>query len=319
MRRVWIFVGVTFLLTWTYEFLVVYPLADGDVSQGISPVTTMAIAAAMFFPAIGVLVTRLVTHEGFKNCVLKPYPWRKSLPWFLVAWFGPAVLVLLGTLLYFAIFPGDFDPEGSSFAALLASQLEAAGMPNQLPMSVPMMALVQILVGIFIGPLANFIPSFGEEWGWRGYLMPKMAHHMHIVPALLASGVIWGLWHAPLTALGHNYGLGYPGWPITGILAMCAFCIVNGVFLSYVTIRTGSCLAGAMGHGGLNALAGASTIFASAGISPFIGPSPTGVIGGAAFIAMAIWMLYDLRKREQAGMLVVPQAGESAEICQIPY
>lgn len=312
MKRVWIFVGITFLLTWTYEFLVVYPLVEGDVSQGISPVATFAIAAAMFFPAIGVLLTRLITREGFKNCVLKPCPWRKSLPWFFVAWFGPAVLVLLGTLLYFVIFPGDFDPEGKQFAALLGSQLETVGMPNELPMSVTMMALVQILVGVFIGPLTNFMPSFGEEWGWRGYLMPKMAHHMRIVPTLLASGAIWGLWHAPITALGHNYGLGYPGWPVTGIIAMCAFCIVCGVFLSYVTIRTGSCLAAAIGHGGLNALAGASTIFAATGVSPFLGPSPTGIIGGAVFIAVAIWMLYDLRKREEAGTLVVPKAGKAS-------
>lgn len=90
---------------------------------------------------------------------------------------------------------------------------------------------------------------------------------------------------------------------------MCVFCVVCGIFLSYVTIRTGSCLAAAFGHGALNALAGASTIFAAAGVSPFIGPSPTGIIGGCGFIFVAIFMLFDLRRREVRGELVVPIAG----------
>lgn len=81
------------------------------------------------------------------------------------------------------------------------------------------------------------------------------------------------------------------------------------IFLSYVTIRTGSCLAAAFGHGALNALAGASAIFAAAGVSPFIGPSPTGIIGGCGFIFVAIFMLFDLRRRESRGELVVPIAG----------
>ena len=305
------FVVVTFALTWTYEFAVVYPIVEGDLSSfgGPSLIQTAAIAAAMFFPAIGVLITRLITGDGFKNCVIKPYALKKSLLWFLVAWFGPSVLVLIGAVAYFMLFPADFDPNGTAFAQLIASQLEEAGASAELPMSIQMMAIMQIAVGTLFGPIANFIACFGEEWGWRGYLMPKLGHRMRIVPALIVSGIIWGLWHAPITALGHNYGVGYLGWPVTGIIAMCCFCIVGGIFLSYVTIRTGSCLAATFGHGAINAVAGAATFFAIADVSPFIGPSPTGIIGGVGFIIIAIWMLIDLHKRERTGELVIPQAG----------
>ena len=34
-----------------------------------------------------------------------------------------------------------------------------------------------------------------------------------------------------------------------GIAAMCAWCTVLAIFLSYVTIRTGSTFAAAIGHG----------------------------------------------------------------------
>ena len=310
-HRAMTFVLVTFLLTWLYEFAVVYPLVGSDLSSfgGPSFIQTLAIAAAMFFPAIGVVITRLITGDGFKNCVIKPYPLKRSLPWFAVAWLGPSVLVLIGAVLYFAIFPGDFNPNGTAFAQLIETQLEQAGAPAELPMSIQMMAIVQIAVGTLFGPLANFVACFGEEWGWRGYLMPKLGHRKRIVPTLIITGVIWGLWHAPLTALGHNYGAGYFGWPILGIIAMCCFCTVFGIFLSYVTIRTGSCLAAVFGHGAVNAVAGAATIFASADVSPFVGPLPTGIIGGAAFIAVALLMLFDLRKRERSGGLEIPQAG----------
>lgn len=310
MKRILVFLGITFALTWIYEFVVVYPLATGDVSQGTSMEVTFAIGAAMFFPAVGVVLTRLFTREGFKKCVIKPYPWKRSLPWFLVAWFGPSLLIAFGAVLYFLLFPSDFDPQGLNFTALLANQAAAAGVAPELP-NVVVLAAIQIAVGVFLGPLLNIATTFGEEWGWRGYLLPKLARTMKITPTLLVSGIIWGLWHAPITALGHNYGLGYPGWPVTGILAMCAFCTAYGIFLSYVTIRTGSCLAAAFGHGAINALSGAATIFAVAGVSPFIGPSPTGIIGGCGFIVVALIMLFDLRRREKQGELVVPEAGQS--------
>lgn len=308
MKRIYLFLGITFALSWIYEFAVVYPLANCDASQSSSMITTLAIGAVMFFPALAVILTRLITKEGFKNCVIKPYPLKRSLPWFLVAWFGPSLLIIVGAVVYFLLFPGSFDPHASSFATLLESQAASVGMTQELP-NVEVLAFIQIVMGIFMGPLLNIATTFGEEWGWRGYLMPKLARRMSITSTLLISGVIWGLWHAPIIALGHNYGLGYPGFPLTGILAMCAFCTVVGIFLSYVTIRTGSSLAAAFGHGALNSLAGASTIFAVAGVSPFVGPSPTGIIGGCGLIVVAIIMLVDLQKRENRGELKVPEAG----------
>ena len=57
---------------------------------------------------------------------------------------------------------------------------------------------------MLIGPVLNAIPALGEEWGWRGYLLPRLTGTRGVVAGLLLSGVIWGLWHAPLTLLGHN-------------------------------------------------------------------------------------------------------------------
>lgn len=309
MRRIAVFLAVTFALTWAYEFGVVYPISTGALA-GIPPVATqLAAGAAMFFPAIGVAITRLITREGFKNSLIKPHGFKKSLPWFLVAWFAPSVLTLAGAAVYFLAFPQDFDPSMSLMLATVQQQAEVTG-GAQVPADMLRLALVaQLPFAVLMAPALNILTTFGEEWGWRGYLVPKVAAKLRIVPTLLITGVIWGLWHAPLTAIGHNYGTGYPGWPVLGILAMCGFCIVMGVFLTYVTVRTGSCLAAAIGHGALNGFVSAAALFSATGGNPFVGPLPTGIVGGCAFIAVAALMLYDLRRREKAGTLAMPQAG----------
>jgi len=67
---------------------------------------------------------------------------------------------------------------------------------------------VAIIVLLFanapIAPLVNGVFTFGEEWGWRGLLLPKLLP-LGQWRALLFSGAIWGAWHAPIVALGYNY------------------------------------------------------------------------------------------------------------------
>ena len=67
-KRIIIYLGITFLLTFGYCFGILYPLVNSDnASQKVGNFASLLIAAVMFFPAIGVLLTRLITKEGFKN------------------------------------------------------------------------------------------------------------------------------------------------------------------------------------------------------------------------------------------------------------
>ena len=67
-----------------------------------------------------------------------------------------------------------------------------------------------------IGMLLLLIPSSlitaaGEEIGWRGFLLPKMAETWNLNIAIFFSGLIWAIWHYPLMITG-LYQTGTPLW-----------------------------------------------------------------------------------------------------------
>lgn len=285
-KRLILFLVITFAITYLYEFLVIWPASAGAEDSSAALKVQLLVSLAMYMPAIGVLLTRLLTKEGFRNSYILPKTGKRCIPYILFGWFGPAILTALGALIYFLIFPDRFDPGMGYLAALLSAQ----GVDPS-PAILNLTAVSQIISGLLLAPVLNFIPCFGEEWGWRGYLLPKMQKKCGILPMLLINGFIWGIWHMPLTILGHNYGTDYPGYPITGILAMCIFCIVLGAVFSYLSIRTGSCLPAILAHGSVNGFSSAGIIFTDGtGINPFTGPAPTGIIGGSAFLICAVVM-----------------------------
>lgn len=215
---------------------------------------------------------------------------------YLLAYFGPALLSIFGSVIYFLIFPDQFDINCS----YLIQSYQAMGVDMGLTaMPANLIMLSQGVTAILFGPIINFVTCFGEEWAWRGYMVPKMAESMKTGPMLLVSGVIWGLWHAPLTVIGHNYGMGYFGYPFTGIFAMCVFCTVIGIFMTYVTLKTKSCIPAVLAHGGMNSIAAIGVYFTYDGGNAFIGPAPTGVIGMSAFIILDIFLIKALMKAEK--------------------
>ena len=303
MKRIITYLALTFAVTYALEILVVIPLATGTgMGSGLAapPVAVqLIISSMMFIPALCVLLTRLITKEGFKNSMIKPRRFRRTFKYYLIAWFGPAVLTVIGSAVYFLIFPSDFDPTMSAAALMIQESTAAQGgaaIPEDLMQT---MLWAQLGVGVLLSPILNCLTCFGEEWGWRGYLVPKMHEKLSFIPTVLTTGVIWGLWHAPLTVIGHNYGVGYPGWPFLGIFAMCIFCTVVGTLFSYLTIKAESCLPAVIGHGALNGFVSAAALFSATGGNPFIGPMPIGIIGGIGFIVAAIACCVAMRKDEK--------------------
>ncbi len=289
VKRILIYVGITFLITYLLEICILRNLIGSDdvVQNSIAQAVTMGV---MLVPTLGVVITRLVTHEGFADAWIAPHI-KGNIKYYLIAWFGPAVLTIIGAVIYFLMFPEEYDSQMSNAIQIYADQ-GIQFTTQQLRIA----TVSQLVTAVVIAPVLNCITCFGEEWGWRGYLVPKLSERMSFAPMALISGLIWGLWHAPLIAMGHNYGTDYTGAPYLGILGMCIFCIVMGTIFSYLCLRTKSCIPGVIGHGALNGFAQAGIIFSKDGGNPFIGPAPTGVIGGIGFIIAACFIIFLVSK-----------------------
>ena len=57
--------------------------------------------------------------------------------------------------------------------------------------------LSQVLFHLLTKFFLTLVPAFGEEFGWRGYLLPRLAQIHTPRKAVLLHAVIWWAWHLP--------------------------------------------------------------------------------------------------------------------------
>jgi membrane protease YdiL (CAAX protease family) len=282
-KRIGLFVLLAVAIAWALFLMVpVTGTAYGSARA------VLLLAAGMFAPAIASLLTRVITKEGFRNMLLRPH-FKGHIRHYVLIWFGPTVLLILSLVVYFLLFPGQFDPELTAMKNVLANAA-APGLTTE------MMLLVSVLQVMFIGPVVNIIPTMGEELGWRGYLLPKLRTLMSDRKALVLSGIVWGLWHVPVIVMGHNYGTEYWGYPWLGILGMVFFCVVLGIIEGYATIRLKSAIPAAMIHSTVNAGAALPIYLAKEGFNPLLGPTMVGILGGIPFVLVAVLLMIRVGK-----------------------
>ena len=280
-RRVTVFLAFAYGIAWAFA-LVVYltgGLANSPVlipALNVTLATVLLALGVMWAPALAHILTRLVTREGWGDVGLRPNL-RRGWPYWLAAWFLPGILTLVGMIAFFALFPTFFDPSLGAIMQLL---------PPGASIDPWVLAVAQLVQAMLIAPLINGFFTFGEEFGWRAYLQPKLMP-LGGRTAILLVGLIWGLWHAPIIAMGHNYGFDYPGAPWSGILMFVWIAVLFAALLGWVTVRGGSVWPAVIGHGAINGIAGLGVLFVQGQPNPLLGPLPVGVIGSLGFAVAA--------------------------------
>jgi membrane protease YdiL (CAAX protease family) len=219
---------------------------------------------------------------------------RSGWPYWLTGWLGPAVLTILGAGLFFLLFSQYFDAGLTQLTDMLAQ----SGLPATV--SPWLIVASQVVLGILIAPVVNGLFTFGEEFGWRGYLQPKLMP-VGVRKTFVLMGLIWGVWHWPIIAMGHNYGLDYPGVPWLGLLGMVWFAFVTGTFLGWISWRGGSVWPAVIGHGALNGIANLGVLFVQGQPNPLLGPLPVGVIASIPWTIVALWILFSPRALAVSG------------------
>ena len=293
LRRIGAYLGFSFGIAWATA-LVIYLTGGLAYSQPLVSGTPITVALVlvptsyMFAPALAHGLTRLITREGWEQLYLRPYLGRAWRTW-IVAWLGPVLLTLIGIVVFFAVFPRFFEPSISYLREPLEGVESQTGEP--LPLGVGALLVILILTAVFLSPILNSVFAFGEEFGWRAYLQPKLLP-LGERRAMVAMGIVWGVWHWPLIAMGHNYGLDYPGWPWLGMLVWVWVAFAIGTVLGWLAIRGRSVWPAVIAHAMVNGTAGLGLLISSGDPSPLLGPLPAGLVGSVGWSAAALWILW---------------------------
>ncbi len=154
-----------------------------------TPTARIFLTLMMFAPAVGVLVVRLFCPKSVIPLIpttgLGIGPRPRALGYWFFAWFGFTIIGLATP--FIGVLLGMFHLDLESFSGyrhLLLQRPDGAAALARF--SVQKMALIQ-LGALLIAPALNAIFSFGEEWGWRGFLLPKLLP-LGQWPALLWTG-----------------------------------------------------------------------------------------------------------------------------------
>lgn len=282
----WMGVALYLVLTFGISWSIFIGLRALDVPFGIRT------SIGMFGPAVAAVLVRVIRREGFGDAGLRltapgrPGAWRM----YLVAYLLMPLLIALA--IGFALLTGvqhwafseNLHALGSLIAGTLAKQhqsLPAGYSPDQLAL---INVVAQTALAFTLGIVFNMIFTFGEEFGWRGYLLPRLAP-LGGVSAAIITGVIWGLWHTPVIVLD---GYNYPGYPWAGVGVMVIFTVALGMIFAWLRFRSGSVWPSVLGHAAYNAQAGFGVLLLSPG-NPLL-RAPIGLVGLVPMIAFAIWL-----------------------------
>lgn len=277
MKKAIIFSIAVCLFSWAMAAVAHWGFGMGaDTPEGLLVFSTVY----MFFPMLTALVLQAINKEKFNQTGLVNFKIKWS---WLVAWLLPVAMVFICVLVN-GLMPGvelTYNAEQliNQYHVPEDQQAMVREQMGQLPAY--MMIISVVISGLITGATINAVAAFGEEYGWRNYLVGAL-REVKFWKAALFIGVVWGIWHFPLILMGHNY----PNEPQWGVLLMVVFCILMGIIELYFVLKTKSMVVAAIMHGTINAVSGAVIYFILGG-NDFL----NGLPGLSGFIVMGLTIL----------------------------
>ena len=267
-----------FGLAWILEIIAIIYSSNGN-----QMVFSIVMVITMFMPFMAALIARIP---------LKGMGWvphlKGNIRYVFFALWMPALLSIIGGVLFFIIFPKAFDSEFLTLRGLMGDaaleKMEAQGL------TIPIYILISSIQAITFAPFFNMFAALGEEVGWRGVLYPYLKEKLGVTKGRIVGGVIWGAWHWPVMIFaGYEYGKEYIGAPVLGPIVFCLFTVMMGILCDYVYEKTETIWLPSLMHGATNAF----TIFAYLTKPEYadmaiLGPAYIGIISMIPMIIMAV-------------------------------
>ncbi len=298
-RRIALFYGIAF--GWAVLIgAVLYLTGQRDLAASSAP-WVFPVMAVLYMPVplVAALITEKIAGEGYLMRRIFTRRLGRQLVRTLVAvplviaalilamvglsWLAGTVVDISGAgRLLFSV-----DDLVANVIAVSGTSMNAAAVAQIAAATPSLWGLLAITFGaaLAVGFTINGLFAFGEEYGWRGWLADELAP-LGPVWANLITGMMWGLWHAPVILLGYNYG----AYRLPGVVAMIAWCVAGSFLLWRVRQVTGTVVAAAITHGAINGFAG---IFVIVLADPNrLLAAPMGAVGIAAVgvVAALLWV-----------------------------
>ena len=265
---VWLFLLITFGWSWG--------IAAGIHISGTGYGLALT-ALYMAGPGVAAFICAYIydRHRFLASLGLNSNPFNK---WLIIAFLTPILITAVAYLATKYIGGRDMLSLEEAFSV----QIMNAGVdPETLPFSVKQIALLQVLSAPFVAAVVNtLVMMLTEEVGWRGWLWDRWSHMSFWHHALL-TGLIWGVWHAPMIAFGHNY----PELPIWGPVIFTAWVMLMTPIIAFIREAGGSMVPAAMFHGVFNGVAPITVILMADPSMPWRGALG---LGGFATLALGV-------------------------------
>lgn len=211
----WLYLLVVFGLSWPFQIVAAI--------WGTELLPRYALhAASMCMVTVGTFIAgRYIFQDGFGGT-----GWRWGKPRYYLAAIGLALLL---------------------WAVPTVVDLSVGTLP--LPTRLTGAQMVWIFVLLFV----TLIPGFGEEFGWRGYMLPRLARRYSPRKAVVIHAIIWWVWHLPVLIgvgvwagivgageMGLSVGVSVAITVTIVVLGSAVPAVLGGVVFAYIWTCSGS-------------------------------------------------------------------------------
>jgi membrane protease YdiL (CAAX protease family) len=232
-RPLIVFLGLVVVFA-SFSYVLIFTAATDDDRTG-------GFALLQFSPAISAVVTKLIYQRNLRGL---GWGWGET-RYQVASVLLPLALGLVGFGLVWLTVGGFYD---SSFIAEAQSGIaETFGLDVSSPYVV---MLILLLASGTVGLLLPGFFAFGEELGWRGFLVPELYKHANFTKTALISGLIWSVFHYPLVI-----GLEADELGVNTVYLLIA-ATVGGIGLStimaWLRLKSGSVWTAVFFHAALN-------------------------------------------------------------------
>lgn len=296
-RAVVAFVVLACGLAW----LVALPLWLGDGLA--SPTAGLLLPLMMFTPAVAAVIVTWVFRAPPRERARFLGLWPLRPAGRLILFLALGLVLPIVSVVATALASGALGLVRLDLVAFsgFAAQVAAVAPPGAPAVPIAVLVVAQF-AAIPMGAFVNSFLAFGEELGWRGWLQTVLLP-LGTWPAMLITGAVWGLWHAPVILLGYNFGRP----DAVGVLLMVGGCIAWGFLLGWLRLRSASIWPAVLAHGSLNAAGALVLVLVAEGETPDL--AWVGALGVVSWAVLAVIVGTIAVLRQYRSGAVAPAAG----------